>query len=481
MDPYDKLSSPLSFSFDPFSKRLNPTHPPLVWRHRSGNPTWRNSAMGPAPKRSPPPMLFSPDSTSYPSNKIPVALLFSLFYTSWVGGQTNSENKDQTLRYTFLIEDMEALPQLDVISKSHPNNQQTVRLGYSRFDPRIPEFVSTGRFASSPDQGTAFPGIFQPTRGLKTAASQNLFDAVAPGLSPKEIYLPAHQIIGKLASDAKNAAISGDILTSGGAGSFSDQVSGIIAVGLRPYLRIPYVPHGLGYPNGGQPKANLNALISAGPEALQGHLRTHLPAAWQNRGGNFPGDYLATLAANIIDYADTDSLPTTISRADGSNDEITLPVRGMDSYPVVNECYFRFRWISVETDNPSNPTSFSIRIEVTPFIEFWNQTNRPFPATTLSLVYAEGGKSLATGYQAEIGANLHKIDLEAVGNINSHEGTEGSLVLHRTIEVPENGFQVVEFPSVTYKFQKPRAPTRRTTARGIYACWQRRRLRYRHL
>ena len=145
--------------------------------------------------------------------------------------------------------------------------------------------------------------------------------------------------------------------------------------------------------------------------------------------------------------------PTTISRADGSNDEITLPVRGMDSYPVVNECYFRFRWISVETDNPSNPTSFSIRIEVTPFIEFWNQTNRPFPATTLSLVYAEGGKSLATGYQAEIGANLHKIDLEAVGNINTHEGTEGSLVLHRTIEVPENGFQVVEFPSVTYKFQ----------------------------
>ena len=308
VDPYDKLSSPYHFLSTPFQNGST-LHIPLwsggiVQVTQPGEtPQWARS------ETLPPADAVLAGLHELPVEQNPGRIALQPFYTSWVGGQTNSENKDQTLRYTFLIEDMEALPQLDVISKSHPNDQQTVRLGYSRFDPRIPEFVSTGAFCLKPRPGHRVP------RHLPT--DQRPEDSSQPKsvrccrtwtlTQKKSIFLPTKSLASS-PQTLRTQRFPGTSSLPEGQGPSATRYPESSPSVFGHISASPMFLTAVGYPNGGQPKANLNALISAGPEALQGHLRTHLPAAWQNRGGNFPGDYLATLAANIIDYADTDSL-----------------------------------------------------------------------------------------------------------------------------------------------------------------------------
>ncbi len=369
-------------------------------------------------------------------------------YTSWIEETLGPQQGSGKIRYTFWIEDLEGLPQIDVMGSAQVNAPQTLRLGYSRFDPRLPNFTSTGRFTTRPEFGTEFAiGL---AIGEDTGPGQPLVDAIAPGLSPREIHLAAGPLDGLLAVQAGNMARSGGILTSSGAGSFDERLTGVVALGLQPYLRVPHVPFALGYRQvAGQAKTNLNALLSEGPAQLYEHLSRTLPERWQQRGGAFPGDYLATLAANIFDYADTDSFPTTFSVDD---DPGPFPVRGTDSYPLVNECYYRFQWLDNIPNDQENPTHVTLRIGVTPFVEFWNPTNQPIAAQQLSLVYAENGKVLATGFRSEVGANQTPIDLSSLEHIVSHKPTKGALRLSQAFFMQQNSYVVVPFPTVIYEF-----------------------------
>lgn len=115
------------------------------------------------------------------------------------------------------------------------------------------------------------------------------------------------------------------------------------------------IPHGYGYADAGKQAPDLNAFVAAGDVAgLTEHIARNLPSFASRRGG-FPsaGNYLQTLAASIIDYADTDSNPTS-----GSG------YRGIDSYPFVNELFDRYEWIA------SSDGNVSIRVET--FVELWN-------------------------------------------------------------------------------------------------------------
>lgn len=115
------------------------------------------------------------------------------------------------------------------------------------------------------------------------------------------------------------------------------------------------IPEGLGYPNSGSKAVNLNSnLTAAGLTTLANHINTSLPN-FKNRAGGFPSDdYAVTLAANIIDYADTDSFPTTTGAG----------ICGYDSYPLPTIYYDRMAY----TTKSGN----SFTIQVTPYVQVWN-------------------------------------------------------------------------------------------------------------
>jgi len=146
-----------------------------------------------------------------------------------------------------------------------------------------------------------------------------------------------------------------------------------LATGLRPYPEAALIPpftDGEGkllYKNTGAPMADLNALLEKSPEDFVSTfvetVRENLPDFEAGRKGGFPEDYLATLAAEARDYADTDADPTVADNA----------YRGFEAYPVVSELYYRFRWEKVETKNKQKYAVYS----VTPDVELWNPTNVP--------------------------------------------------------------------------------------------------------
>lgn len=134
---------------------------------------------------------------------------------------------------------------------------------------------------------------------------------------------------------------------------------------LRGFYRIP---EGLGYPNSGSKAVNLNSnLTAAGLTILANHIKTSLPN-FKDRAGGFPSnDYALTLAANIIDYADTDSLPTTTGAA----------IRGYDSYPLPTIYYDRMAY--------TNKNGNFLTIQVTPYVQVWNPSSTNTENLTLEL------------------------------------------------------------------------------------------------
>ncbi len=120
------------------------------------------------------------------------------------------------------------------------------------------------------------------------------------------------------------------------------------------------IPHGYGYVDAGQSAPDLNAFVTTGDVTeLSNHIARNLPQFSTRRGG-FIGseEYLKTLAASIIDYADEDSNPTS-----GNG------YRGIDSYPFVNELFDRYEWIG------SSNGYVNIKFET--FVELWNPSQLP--------------------------------------------------------------------------------------------------------
>jgi hypothetical protein len=128
----------------------------------------------------------------------------------------------------------------------------------------------------------------------------------------------------------------------------------IIYLPARPQPR-NIIPHGYGYRDAGQHAPDLNRwVMTRGVEEISNHIAGNLPNFSSRRGG-FPAseDYLKTLAASIIDYADVDHDAT-----------VGAGYRGIDSYPFVNELYDRYEWI----ESPEG----KVNIQVETFVELWN-------------------------------------------------------------------------------------------------------------
>jgi hypothetical protein len=181
----------------------------------------------------------------------------------------------------------------------------------------------------------------------KYAQFSNLRSAfVSPGMV-KEIFTTK---LGIVASNAQYFA-TGNRSVNGPLAPAND---------LRGLYRIP---EGLGYTNSGSNAMNLNTnLNQAGLANLANWINANLPG-FTNRAGGFPArDYTLTLAANIIDFADTNSAPTTTGAPSGGP-----AIRGYDSYPLPTIYYDRMAY--------TNKNGNLFTIQVTPFVQVWNPSS----------------------------------------------------------------------------------------------------------
>ena len=104
---------------------------------------------------------------------------------------------------------------------------------------------------------------------------------------------------------------------------------------------------------------------------------------FDERKGGFPDDYLKTLAANALDYADEDGDP--LIAADS--------YRGIDSYPLVSEFLMRFRWERVYAEGGRK----YVILSASTYVELWNMSDQ--------MVTGDAEISFETKYNFPLGAN----------------------------------------------------------------------------
>ena len=126
------------------------------------------------------------------------------------------------------------------------------------------------------------------------------------------------------------------------------------------------------YTNAGFSKLNLNQLIRlpapSNVESIAAFINNNLPDFARDRRGGFDRQaYNQVLAANIIDYADTNSFPTT-NQINGVN------IVGYDSYPMLTHVYDAFLY-----------RSNTRTITHTTWMQFWNPSTQPSRVTNVTV------------------------------------------------------------------------------------------------
>jgi len=118
-----------------------------------------------------------------------------------------------------------------------------------------------------------------------------------------------------------------------------------------------------GYANQGFTKINLNQLNSSNDiSAIVAAISNNLPNFSKRAGAMNGGAYLSNIAANIVDYVDTD---TNLS-VDTAN---AIPTwRGVESIAWPNEVFTRFNLANRST----NPPNYKFQLGVKQYIEVWN-------------------------------------------------------------------------------------------------------------
>ena len=123
----------------------------------------------------------------------------------------------------------------------------------------------------------------------------------------------------------------------------------------------------LGYSQGGQLKVNLNTAANLNVTTISTAITANLPGFTNRAGGMSGNTYVSNIAANIVDYADTDESPTTSGTYGTTNYS-----QGVDSYPWVNEVATR---VTVQSYTAS---SGNLVLNMRGFAELWNLSDKTF-------------------------------------------------------------------------------------------------------
>jgi hypothetical protein len=383
-------------------------------------------------------------------------------------GYLEPEEQDadgKRIRYTYWMEDLQGYANIEVIGAwtdhhKHNSNRYTrdsIRLGYGAYDERIrpgntgPEGLRVSIDDSTRGRerfGYQFPKFFR---------GQYMVDQVAPGLSPREVHVAGWTDTNAAGEPTRPFLSLPDyesrrhlLMSNYGLAAFGRYTNNRWVVGMKPYRERPMIPRGFGYADEGTPRVNINELIANGDvDGIAAVIDRNLPEfKWRVRDEDmgptdpgdpppgFPEDYVKTIAANVIDYADRDSDPTF---SDGV-------YRGVDTYPFVNEFFFKLEYLGYVTD----PNSLTLRFEGTPFVEFWNPTNRKIEASGLSLnfEFIESMRFIETGVRYEFTEQA---------NVLRDEPSMASV----SLELEPNEYKVLGGPggfgSITWEFTIPRS------------------------
>ncbi|MBC7980726.1 MAG: pilus assembly PilX N-terminal domain-containing protein [Armatimonadetes bacterium] len=311
----------------------------------------------------------------------------------------STDPKGYNLRYSFWVEDLSG----------------RINGVYAGVNKTLPT-------ASNP----AMPDMNVLVNTRHNTADINLFSVFYPDANPNSdpgfLKLP-------LPFEAENESFRNKLRTSASLRSYfngnSQPDRAIDEKRIEPYVSyysttppIPrppaVIPQGFGYADAGLPAPDLNEFVSSNNiDALADHIERNLPD-FKNRRGGFPAseNYLKTIAASIIDYADEDNNSTT-----GSG------YRGVDSYPFVNELFDRYQW--------SGGSGSTIEITVETYAEFWNPSQLPISG---SIVFTND--------------NRHEIRIPPAATHNFSAVTFPAV----QVAIPPNGFLVRLLGSRTYTF-----------------------------
>lgn len=210
-----------------------------------------------------------------------------------------------------------------------------------------------------------------------------------------------------------------------------------VTTGLRHWTNAyERIPVGLGYADSWTNKCNLNNSANLTLTNISNVISKNL-TMFTNRGGGFSNAYASALAANIIDYIDTDSQPT-FTNIGGVN------IRGVEALPFVNE---RVTFFSVVQTNAST-NGFITTILSQDFYEFWNPANKTTLPVSLSIVASNNLQFSLGSFDAPFAAT------------NSSGQNVAKGITTNSFAIPSispNGFYVTNSLMVTNFFLSPGA------------------------
>lgn len=216
-----------------------------------------------------------------------------------------------------------------------------------------------------------------------------------------------------------------------------------LAPNLQSYLERPLIPHapGIKPTSAGAPRMNLNALLAKNPDTAVDEMAAFIRAAlpdFDGRKGGFPEDYVKTLAANAIDYADADSHSTL------KPDQY----RGIDVFPLLSEIALQVNYVGISNVNDRKIMTFRFKL----FVELFNPTSQPTAGVArLSYEVALPMSSIGAGIENDPFDSPSMLSNPA---ISSHDLTliDGRYWTHEVnVSLEPNQYRCDLFADVTYR------------------------------
>ncbi len=261
-----------------------------------------------------------------------------------------NERHQLVARYAFWVEDLQAKLDPRSIGNADGPNASALAPGWPFPAPALDP---------NPDHPALGPIALHAIDPASTTAQ--------PGKLPQSLISNRHALI---SPDSLLAAANfHPPLTRDPHGHLTDPaacaVEENLATTTRPYLERPCVPYvsGIAASVAASPKLNLNSLLALGPDGvapMAAFIKLALPE-FETRKGGFPDDYLQSLAANAIDYADADCQSTLVA---GSH-------RGIDAFPLISEVILQVHYAGEQQLNGRRILNWRLKL----FAELWNMSN----------------------------------------------------------------------------------------------------------